>query len=75
MTKEWTTYAQLTTSTNPLNSEEEQEYVGMSDEDEIERAKEYYRDGEGVGEVLVEIPADEETLKRELQDLGLVEDG
>lgn len=46
----------------------------MSDEEEMVRWAQQHTDGEGLGEVIVEMPETQEALMHELRDLGLVDD-
>lgn len=72
MTKEWESYVQVKHGgTQGLS---QTEYIGMTDEEELERMRTSFSDGEGVGEVIVEMPDSEETLMSDLRDLGLVDD-
>lgn len=51
-------------------SEDDSPAVGMSDEEELKRAGDYYANGQGVGEVLVDL---EEDFEPDLTDLGFKE--
>lgn len=57
-----------------MTSLSDEEYIGMSDEEEMARWAQQHADSEGLGEVIVEMPEDEEALLHELRDLGLVDD-
>lgn len=47
----------------------------MSDEEEMGRVARNYQDADGLGEIIVEMPDDEEALRSELRDLGLIDNG
>lgn len=72
MTKEWTSYAQLSMSGN-THSDFDDVVEGMSDEEEMSRWGHNLAQAEETGETIIELPT-EESLQSELRDLGLVED-
>lgn len=58
----WQEFVQLQSS--QTLSEDDEPPVGLSDEEELKRAGQFYTDGQGIGEVLVD-------YSEEFADLGL----